>query len=131
MNESTIFGRSLVESAEGAAASHERSCSERGGVEGREAAAAAEATGRSGWPRCLSGGLMASVAWLAEAASFQRTTSLTATRRCAATTAVEAVDPSRSNTGFRQSAASLFTSTQHGNCCCCLFLWEREKKEKE
>lgn len=127
MNESTIFSGSLVESAEGAGASHERSCSKRGGVEGREAAATAEATGRSGWPRCLSGSLMASVAWLAEAASFQRTANLTATRSRVATSAVEAVDLSRSHTGFRQSAASLFPSTQHRNC---LFLWEREKKKR-
>lgn len=100
MNEITVSRGSLVESAERAAASHERSSSERGGVEGRKAPAAAEAESRSGRLRRLSGALVA------QAASFQSAGSHFVT-----TSAAEAVASSIANPAFRYTAASLLTST--------------------
>lgn len=79
MNKFTLSSGSLVESAERTATPHEWSSSERGGVEGRKAPAAAEAESWFSWVRCLSGTLVASAALLAEAASFQTATNFTAT----------------------------------------------------
>lgn len=104
-SEITISSGSLVESAERATASHEWSSSEGGGVEGRKAAAAAEAESRSGWVRRLSATLVA------EVASFQTATNFTASGNRVTTSAAEAVAPSATNIGFRRTAASLFTST--------------------
>lgn len=58
MDPGTVCGGPLVQPAEGAAAPHERSCRERGGVQGREAPTGAEA--HAGWsrPGCLSGDLV-------------------------------------------------------------------------
>lgn len=117
MNIITVSSGSLVESVERAAAPHERNSSEGGGVEGREAAAAAEAKSWSGWLRCRSGRL-------AEVASFQTATNFTATRSQITASAIEAVAPSTDNTGFKYSAASLFTSTRHRHRQCCRVLQE-------
>lgn len=115
MDAVTISRGSSVKSAERAAAPHEWSSSERRALEGRKAPAAAEAGSRSSWTR--SGTL------LANAASFQSATSLTATRVTAP--AAEAAAPSKSNAGFGRSAASLFTSTGSRCCWCCQILRER------
>lgn len=114
MNEITVSSGSLVKSAERAAASHERSRSERRGVEGGKAPAAAEAEGWSGWARCSSGTLL--VALAVEAASFQTAPSLTAASSRITTSAAEAVAPARTNAGFRRTAGSLFTSTRCRHC---------------
>lgn len=116
INKITVSSGSLVESVERAAAPHEGSCIERGGAERGKAPAAAEADSRSGWTRCLFGNLMASAALVAEAVSFQGATSLTATSSRVTTSAVEAVAPSITNTGFRCTAANLFTSTTYRYC---------------
>lgn len=99
----TICSGSLVQSAEGAAAPHEGSCGERGGVQGREAPAAAEADARSSRPRCLSGDLVACPGLLDD---------LTVTTNV--TVSVEAVAPSTSIAGF--AVARLFSSSQR-RCC--------------
>lgn len=78
MHEITISGGSLVKSVERAAASHERSSGKRGGVEGRETPAAAEAESRSGRARYLSGTLVVNASLMAEDASFQNSSSLVA-----------------------------------------------------
>lgn len=116
MNEITVSSGSFVESAERAAASHEGSSSERGGVEGRKAPAAAEAESWSGGARCLSGVLVASASLVAETASFQTAPSLTATRSGVTTSVAEAFAPSKTNAGFGRTSPSLFTSTRYRYC---------------
>lgn len=98
LDAATLCGGSLVQSAEGAAAPHERSCRERGGVQGREAATGAEADAR-----CISGVLVACPGLLA---------GLTLTADV--TVPVEAVAPTTSIWGF--AVARLLSGTQR-RCC--------------
>lgn len=83
-------------------------------MEGREALAAAEAESRSGLARRLSGTLLPNAALAADAAYFQSATNLTATSSGVSPSA--AVTSSMTNTGFRCTVASLFSSTRYRYC---------------
>lgn len=92
MNPDTVCGGAVVQSAEGAAAPQEGSSGERGGVQGREAPAAAEADACWSRPGCLPADLLAGMTVAAvsvEAAApsmsistFARRFSTTKRRRC-------------------------------------------------
>lgn len=102
----TVCGGAAVQPREGAAAPHEGSCGESGGVQRWETPTAAEADARWSRPGCLSGGLLAT---------------LTATAGVIAIS-VEAAAPSMSIPSF--AVASLFSRTWHWSCWSSTLLWE-------
>lgn len=94
-NPHTVCGGAVVQPAEGAAAPHEGSSAERGGVQGGEAPTAAEAHARWSRPGRLSGHLLAIAAGVAAVS-------------------VEAAAPSMSVTS--SAVACLFSSTERRSC---------------
>lgn len=107
----------MVESVQGAAAPHKRSCSEWGGVEGGKAPAAAEADRRSGLSTCL----------IAKDVSFQRATSSTAADGWV-TAPAEAVAPDVGEAGSGCAATWLSTASALSWSWCGSFLWEKSLK---
>lgn len=113
MDPVTVCAGSLVQSAEGAAAPHERSCRERGGVQGWEAPTGAEVDARSSRPGCHSGDLVACPNLLTITADI--------------TVPVEAAAPSMSIQGF--AVAHLLSSTQRRCCWRGSLLWEEKSDQ--